>query len=59
MTIDALRTPDDRFEALPGWSYKPNYLDDLPGYEGLRVHYVDEGPEDADRVFLCLHGQPS
>ncbi|MEM6627021.1 MAG: haloalkane dehalogenase [Pseudomonadota bacterium] len=58
-TIAALRTPDSSFENLPGWSFAPNYADDLPGYEGLRVHYVDEGPKDADRVFLCLHGEPS
>ena len=57
--IEALRTPDDRFAALPDWPYAPHYVDDLPGYEGLRVHYVDEGPADADRVFLCLHGEPS
>ena len=57
--MDALRTPDERFEALPDWPYAPNYVDDLEGYTGLRVHYVDEGPRDADRVFLCLHGQPS
>ncbi|MEM9055819.1 MAG: haloalkane dehalogenase, partial [Pseudomonadota bacterium] len=35
------------------------YVEDLPGYEGLRVHYLDEGPGDADRTFLCLHGQPT
>jgi haloalkane dehalogenase len=23
------------------------------------VHFLDEGPKDAARVFLCLHGQPS
>ena len=59
MTIKALRTPDDRFENLPGWDFDPNYIDDLPGYEGLRVHYADEGPKDASRTFLCLHGEPS
>jgi len=58
MTIEALRTPDDRFENLPDWPYAPNYIDDLPGYEGLRVHYVDESPRDGP-VFLCLHGEPS
>ncbi len=57
--MKALRTPDAAFADLPGWSYRPHYLDDLPGYEGLRVHYVDEGPKQADRVFLCLHGQPT
>ncbi len=59
MTIDYVRTPDDRFDNLPGYSFTPHYFDDLPGYEGLRVHYIDEGPGDASRVFLCLHGQPT
>ena len=59
MTIKALRTPDERFENLPGYGFAPNYVDDLPGYEGLRVHYIDEGPKDAAKTFLCLHGQPS
>ena len=58
MAIDALRTPDERFDDLPDWPYAPHYRDDLPGYEGLRLHYVDEGPRDG-HVFLCLHGQPS
>jgi pimeloyl-ACP methyl ester carboxylesterase len=59
--IEALRTPDDRFAALPGWSYAPHYLDALPGYDGLRVHYVDEPPAAApsERTVLCLHGQPT
>lgn len=59
MTIDFVRTPDARFEDLPDYPFSPNYVDDLPGYEGLRVHYLDEGPRDSDRTFLCLHGQPS
>ncbi len=59
MSIDFVRTPDDRFEDLPGFDFAPNYVDDLPGYEGLRIHYLDEGPKEAERVFLCLHGQPT
>jgi haloalkane dehalogenase len=59
MPIETLRTPDDRFAALPGFDVAAQYIDTLPGYEGLRVHFVDEGPRDADRVFLCLHGQPT
>ena len=57
--LNSLRTPDERFADLPDWSYDPNYVDDLPGYEGLRVHYVDEGPRFGAPVFLCLHGEPS
>ena len=41
--IKALPTPDDRFAELPGFPYSPNYADDLPGYEGLRAHYIDVG----------------
>ena len=59
MTIDALRTPEERFDNLPGYSFQPNYIDTLQGYEGLRVHYIDEGPKDAEHSFLCLHGQPT
>ncbi len=53
-----LRTPEERFENLPGYDWAPNYLDDLRGYEGLRAHYVDAGPKDSE-VFLCLHGEPT
>jgi pimeloyl-ACP methyl ester carboxylesterase len=56
---DILRTSDERFENLPDFPYAPNYLDDLKGYGGLRMHYVDEGPQDAETVFLCLHGEPT
>jgi len=58
MPIDALRTPDDRLDALTDFPYTPRYLDDLAGYEGLRVAMIDEGPRDGV-VVLCLHGEPS
>lgn len=54
-----LRTPDDCFLNVPGFSFAPNYLEDLPGFEGIRVHCLDEGPADADVIWLCLHGQPT
>lgn len=57
--MEALRTDDSRFANLPGYTFAPHYVDTLPGYAGLRVHYVDEGPQDAATTFLCLHGQPS
>ena len=37
---------------LPDWPYAPRYIDDLPGYEALRVHYVDEGPRSGEVVLL-------
>ena len=57
--LEMLRTPDDRFRDLPGFPYSPHYVDDLTGYEGIRAHYLDEGPDNARRVFLCLHGEPT
>jgi len=54
-----LRTPDDCFSNLPGYSFEPNYLEMPDGAGGtLRMHYVDEGPRDADPVLL-VHGEPS
>ncbi|MEO1574830.1 MAG: haloalkane dehalogenase [Pseudomonadota bacterium] len=55
----ALRTPDTCFEGLPGYPFKANYVENLPGFEGLRGHYLDEGDPDANEVFLCLHGEPT
>jgi haloalkane dehalogenase len=52
--MEALRTPDDRFAALPGYSFAPHYLD----AGGLRIHHLDEGPHDAAPLLL-LHGEPS
>jgi haloalkane dehalogenase len=57
--IEALRTPDERFANLPDFDFPVEYVDDLPGYEGLRIARVDAGPRDAARTFLCLHGEPS
>jgi haloalkane dehalogenase len=61
MTIEFLRTPDERFERLPGFDYAPHYLEGLPGYESLRVHYLDVPPAGpaSGRTVLCLHGQPT
>ena len=59
MAIEALRTPDERFADLPDFDFPVGYVDDLSGYEGLRIAYVDAGPKDAERTFLCLHGEPS
>ena len=57
--MEVLRTPESRFTDLPAFSFAPHYSDALPGYPGLRMHFIDEGPRDAGHVFLCLHGQPT
>jgi len=49
-----LRTPDERFENLPDFPYEPHYLE----VDEVRIHYVDEGPRDAE-VILLMHGEPS
>jgi tRNA(adenine34) deaminase len=56
---DAVRTPDERFEDLPGYPWAPHYLSDLPSLSGLRLHHLDEGPADAPLTWLCLHGNPA
>jgi tRNA(adenine34) deaminase len=56
---DALRTPDEHFAALPDYPWPPRYVSDLPSLAGLRLHYLDEGPQEAPTTWLCLHGNPS
>ncbi|PJI97953.1 tRNA(adenine34) deaminase [Acidovorax sp. 69] len=56
---DALRTPEAAFAQLPAYPWAPHYVSDLPSLAGLRLHYLDEGPRDARRTWLCLHGNPA
>ena len=48
------RTPDSCFDNLPDFDFDQHYIE----IDGLRMHYVDEGPRDAAPVLL-LHGEPS
>ena len=52
MSIDAFRTPDDRFDGLPDFPWEPRYSD----WEGLRLARIDEG-EGAPIVLF--HGEPT
>jgi haloalkane dehalogenase len=57
--MKTLRTPDERFENLPGYPFDPKYIEVPDGEDGqLRIHYVDEGPREAAPVLL-MHGEPS
>lgn len=51
---EIFRTPDSRFEDLPGYDFRPHYLD----VDGLRMHYLDEGPRDGSPI-VCFHGEPT
>jgi haloalkane dehalogenase len=66
--MDVFRTPDERFENLPGYGFEPHYAE----IDGLRLHYVDEsphetggssaspaGPPRTSRPIVCFHGEPT
>jgi len=50
--VDAYRTPDERFQDLPGYDFSPHYSEQ----NGLRMHYLDEG---SGPPVLLLHGEPT
>src|SRR4051794_41436132 len=52
--MDVYRTPDERFDGLTGYPFEPRYAEQ----DGLRMHFVDEGPRDGGTVLL-LHGEPT
>ena len=57
--LQFLTTPEHCFEQITDFRYAPHFLqvDDNEG-GSLKIHYVDEGPKDAN-VVLMLHGEPS
>ena len=62
--MSILRTPDECFASLPGYPFKPHYVEvdagvGFPSGAVIRMHYVDEGPATASETILCLHGEPS
>jgi haloalkane dehalogenase len=50
--VEVIRTPEERFEGLPGYDFAPHYRD----VDGLRMHYVDEGQGEP---VVCFHGEPT
>jgi haloalkane dehalogenase len=49
---DVFRTPDERFEDLPGYDFAPQWRE----VDGLRLHYLDQGSGDP---VVCFHGEPT
>ncbi len=54
--MDFVRTPEERFHRLTDYPFTSHYVDVDPC--GLRMHFLDEGPHQADPV-LMLHGEPT
>jgi haloalkane dehalogenase len=57
--LQFLTTPEHCFEQIADFPYSPHFLhvDDNEG-SSLKLHYIDEGPKDAN-IVLMLHGEPS
>jgi len=53
--MKVLRTPDERFASVPDFPFDPHYAETA---DGLRVHYLDEGPREGAPVLL-MHGEPT
>src|SRR5215211_4986054 len=49
---EVFRTPDGRFEGLPGYDFDPDWFEQ----DELRLHYLDEGSGDP---VVCFHGEPT
>ena len=53
-----LRTPDESFENLAEYDFKPNYVNVIDEADNeVRMHYITEG--EGETTILLLHGQPS
>ncbi len=53
-----LQTPPERFATLPGFPYHAHSRTDLPGYAGLAMAYVDEGPRTHRCFSVCTASRP-
>jgi haloalkane dehalogenase len=49
---DAFRTPDERFDGLPGYDFEPRFRE----LDGLRLAHLDEGE---GRPVVFFHGEPT
>ena len=52
MAVEAIRTPDERFEGLPEFPFEAHYRE----VDGLRLAHIDEGEGDP---VIFFHGEPT
>lgn len=55
---EILRTPEERFVGLVDFPYAPQYFESR-SHGDIRIHYLDEGPQDAVETVLLMHGEPT
>ena len=53
--MEALLTPESCFDGIKDFPYQPNYVD----FDGLKMHYIDEGNQENDEIILAIHGEPT
>ena len=56
--MQALTTPEERFENLPGYAWQAHYADVEADGATVRMAFLNEGAPEA-RPVLLLHGEPS
>jgi hypothetical protein len=54
---EILRTPQERFANLPGFLWSPHSRDDLGGFAGLAMSYLDEGPATAPATSAAVRNR--
>lgn len=54
LVTDFVRTEESAFANIPDFPYLPHYTE----IGGLRIAFIDEGPQDAP-VVLLMHGEPT
>lgn len=52
--VPFVRTAESNFDGLADYPFTPHHFE----VDGLRMHYIDEGPKDAP-VALLVHGMPT
>ena len=52
--MEIFRSPDSSFKAVTDFPYPPHYIE----FDGLRTHFIDEGPKDSP-IALLIHGEPT
>jgi haloalkane dehalogenase len=54
---DTVRTPEERFEDLPGFPWEPRYTE----WDGIRIARIDESPAggEVEGTVVLFHGEPT